>query len=77
VLARSRPGPEPLQASEAVRAAARARAAASLPDEQAGLLVGMALGDTSLLPADLDAAFQAAGLNHLVAVSGPKFKLQV
>jgi competence protein ComEC len=70
VLASSRPRPGLLRASEAVRAAARRCATAALPPERAGLLVGMALGDTSLLPDDLDAAFEAAGLTHLVAVSG-------
>jgi competence protein ComEC len=60
----------PLRASEAVRAAARRRVLAELPRERAGLLVGMALGDTSLLGADLDRSFKAAGLTHLVAVSG-------
>jgi competence protein ComEC len=60
----------PLRMSEAVRAAARDRALASLPPERAGLLLGMALGDTSLLPRHLEAAFRAAGLTHLMAVSG-------
>lgn len=60
----------PLRMSEAVRAAARDRALASLPPERAGLLLGMALGDTSLLPGHLEAAFRAAGLTHLMAVSG-------
>jgi competence protein ComEC len=59
-----------LRASEAVREAARRRALASLAPERAGLLVGMALGDTSLLPAALEAEFRAAGLTHLMAVSG-------
>jgi competence protein ComEC len=60
----------PLRASEAVRAVARRRALTDLPRERAGLLVGMALGDTSLLGADLDRSFKAAGLTHLLAVSG-------
>ena len=59
-----------LRASEAVRDAARRRALASLAPERAGLLVGMALGDTSLLPAALEGEFRAAGLTHLMAVSG-------
>jgi len=59
----------PLRASEAVRDLACRRALATLPRERAGLLVGMALGDTSLLGADLDHAFKAAGLSHLLAVS--------
>jgi len=70
VEARAPPASAVLRASEAMRAAARRRALASLPPERAGLLVGMALGDTSLLPRDLDGAFRAAGLSHLVAVSG-------
>jgi competence protein ComEC len=70
VLSISRPAPGLLRASEVVRAAAREQAAASLPPERAGLLVGIALGDTSRIPGELDAAFRAAGLTHLVAVSG-------
>jgi competence protein ComEC len=60
----------PLRVSELVRVAARMRALDSLPPDRAGLLVGMALGDTSLLPADLERDFRAAGLTHLMAVSG-------
>jgi competence protein ComEC len=70
VEARAPPASAVLRASEAIRAAARRQALASLPPERAGLLVGMALGDTSLLPRDLDGAFRLAGLSHLVAVSG-------
>jgi len=70
LLSAVQPALGPLRASEAVRAAAREQAAASLPPERAGLLVGLALGDTSRVPGDLDAAFETAGLTHLVAVSG-------
>jgi competence protein ComEC len=59
-----------LRGSEAVRDAARRRALATLAPERAGLLAGMALGDTSLLPGDLERDFRAAGLSHLMAVSG-------
>jgi competence protein ComEC len=59
-----------LRLSETVRAAARRQALGSLAPERAGLLVGMALGDTSLLPAELERDFRAAGLTHLMAVSG-------
>jgi competence protein ComEC len=59
-----------LRLSERVRAAARRQALGSLAPERAGLLVGMALGDTSLLPAELERDFRAAGLTHLMAVSG-------
>jgi len=59
-----------LRVSERLRQAARNQALASLAPERAGLLVGMALGDTSLLPAELEGDFRAAGLTHLMAVSG-------
>ena len=59
-----------LRVSERLRDAARDQALASLPPERAGLLVGMALGDTWLLPAELEGDFRAAGLTHLMAVSG-------
>jgi competence protein ComEC len=59
-----------LRVSQVVRDAARRRALDSLAPERAGLLVGMALGDTSLLPAELERDFRAAGLTHLMAVSG-------
>jgi competence protein ComEC len=59
-----------LRVSEVVRAAARQRALETLAPERAGLLVGMALGDTSLLPPELERDFRAAGLTHLMAVSG-------
>jgi competence protein ComEC len=65
----------PLRASEAIRAVARRRALADLPRERAGLLIGMSLGDTSLLGADLQGAFKTAGLTHLVAVSGQNVAL--
>jgi competence protein ComEC len=58
-----------LRVSEAVRDAARRQAVASLAPERAGLLVGMALGDTSLLPAELERDFRAAGLTHLMALT--------
>jgi competence protein ComEC len=70
VEARAPPASVVLRGSEALRTAARRSALTSLPPDRAGLLVGMALGDTSLLPRDLDGAFRAAGLSHLVAVSG-------
>jgi len=70
VLSRSPSRSRLLRASESVRAAARARALGSLPPDRAGLLLGLALGDTSLEPASLDRAFTTAGLTHLTAVSG-------
>jgi competence protein len=70
VRARAPAGSAALRASEMVRAEARRRALRSLDPERAGLLVGMALGDTSLLPGELERDFRAAGLTHLTAVSG-------
>ena len=67
---RAPPGGAALRISERVRDAARRRALERLAPERAGLLVGMALGDTSLLAGELERDFRAAGLTHLMAVSG-------
>jgi competence protein ComEC len=45
-------------------------ACAGLPANPGGLLPGLAIGDTSRLPAHLEDDFRATGLTHLVAVSG-------
>jgi competence protein ComEC len=45
-------------------------AAQVLPPAPGGLLPGLAVGDTSLLTAEVEADFRAAGLSHLLAVSG-------
>jgi competence protein ComEC len=47
-----------------------ARGAADLPDRQRSLLAGVTLGDDRAQPADMTDAFRAAGLTHLLAVSG-------
>ena len=41
-----------------------------LPPASAGLLPGLAVGDTSRLTAEVEADFRTAGLTHLLAVSG-------
>ncbi|HEY3712845.1 MAG TPA: ComEC/Rec2 family competence protein [Amycolatopsis sp.] len=46
------------------------RLCAVLPDEPAGLLPGLVLGDTSALPQQVEREFKASGLTHLMAVSG-------
>ena len=47
-----------------------ADAAAELPGEGAGLLPGLAIGDTTGVGADLDQAMITSSLSHLTAVSG-------
>ncbi|MGM1016176.1 MAG: ComEC/Rec2 family competence protein [Actinomycetota bacterium] len=44
--------------------------ATRLPEPGAGLLPGLAVGDTSAVSDELDAAMLASGLSHLTAVSG-------
>ena len=46
------------------------RAASPLPEKERGLLPGLVDGDVSALPASVADDFRAAGLTHLVAVSG-------
>ncbi|WP_345362172.1 ComEC/Rec2 family competence protein [Actinoallomurus liliacearum] len=56
----------------------RLRAAASrLPADQRGVLPGLVDGDTSLLAPELADAFEAAGLTHLMAVSGENLSLLI
>lgn len=44
--------------------------AGTLPEPGAGLLPGLAVGDTRAVPPDVSAAMLASGLSHLTAVSG-------
>lgn len=44
--------------------------ASGLPEPGAGLLPGLAVGDTRAVPDDVTAAMLASGLSHLTAVSG-------
>ncbi len=45
-------------------------ATAGLPEPAAGLIPGLAVGDTSAVTAELDAAMKESSLSHLTAVSG-------
>ena len=45
-------------------------ATAGLDGDARGLLPGLVVGDTSRLPSDLEAAFRATDMTHLLAVSG-------
>ncbi len=57
-------------AAGGLRAGLRDAAAAVLDPASAGLLPGLAVGDTTGLLPESDADFRAAGLTHLLAVSG-------
>ncbi|GAB3587635.1 ComEC/Rec2 family competence protein [Amycolatopsis endophytica] len=56
--------------AESMRDALRQACVAVLPEEQAGLVPGLVVGDTSGLSERLDREFTDAGLTHLMAVSG-------
>lgn len=61
----------PLQrTARAVRARFAAAAREVLPADQAAILPGLVLGDTSAVSADTTTQFKTAGLTHLTAVSG-------
>ncbi len=47
------------------------------PPREAGLLMGLALGDDSRLDPAMARDFQATGLGHLLVVSGDKVEIQV
>ncbi len=75
VHVRSPPGPV-ARATTHIRAEFRA-ACAGLPPDAGALLLGLAVGDESTLPADLDEAMIRSGLAHLTAVSGSNTSLVV
>lgn len=58
------------RAAQAVRDRFAAAAREVLPGDQAAVLPGLVLGDTSTVPAATTAEFRIAGLTHLTAVSG-------
>ncbi|MFI0368295.1 ComEC/Rec2 family competence protein [Actinomadura sp. 1N219] len=64
------------RAAEHVRARLRA-ASARLPPDQRGVLPGMVVGDTSLLDPALAEDFRAAGLSHLLVVSGANLAIVI
>ncbi|OYD71131.1 ComEC/Rec2 family competence protein [Rhodococcus sp. OK302] len=59
----------------AVRSRFAAVCAAALPADQAGLLPGLVVGDTSALSPVVKDNFTAAGLSHLTAVSGANISI--
>lgn len=60
--------------SESVRAATM-EVTASLSPQGQGLVPGVAIGDTSRLPDDLEASMKGAGMTHMTAVSGSHFAI--
>ncbi len=52
------------------RGSIRARLREILPDPEAGLLIGILLGDESGIPWSVEQAFARSGLSHIVAISG-------
>ncbi|WP_432487810.1 ComEC/Rec2 family competence protein [Kineococcus sp. SYSU DK018] len=82
-LLQARSAPRPAASAGAVhRTAERLRAGlreacAGLPADARGLLPGLVTGDTSALPADLEADMRTVGLSHLTAVSGANTTLVV
>ena len=56
--------------AQSLRDGFAAAGAAVLPADQAAMLPGLVLGDTSAVPATTIAEFRIAGLTHLMAVSG-------
>lgn len=71
---------EPPQSWASVTAALRAGLVSSsrnLPGDGAGLVPGLAVGDTSAVSVDLDASMKQSSLSHLTAVSGANCALVV
>ena len=62
-------GPLWIRAANALRRTL-ARGATALPEDRRGLWAGLVVGDDREQPADIEADFSAAGLTHLLAVSG-------
>jgi competence protein ComEC len=59
-----------LRSADAVRDALRTSLQRVFPAREAGLLMGLTLGDTSRLDPEVAEDFRATGLTHLLAVSG-------
>ncbi|MBI4457657.1 ComEC/Rec2 family competence protein [Candidatus Uhrbacteria bacterium] len=67
VILRRPPHRDPI---DAIQEHTRRVAGQSVPEPEASLLLGMTTGDRSGLPADLNDDFRAAGVSHIMAVSG-------
>ena len=60
----------PLAAANASRRGLRMGAERALEERPAGLLLGLAIGDTTGMDPEVEEDFRASGLGHLLAVSG-------
>jgi competence protein ComEC len=69
-LERLAPPRDPLSRVARAGRAAMTRAARGLPEREAGLLLGVTVGDTSRLDPSIEQDFRDTGLSHLTAVSG-------
>jgi len=67
--------PGPIDAATGFLRGSLVDASAGLGADVAGLLPAIAVGDTTRVPADLTAAMRAAGLTHIMAVSGAHFAI--
>jgi competence protein ComEC len=65
-----KPASPVLRLANAAREAFREGASVALPRREAGLLLGLAIGDTSGMDPEVEEDFRASGLGHLLAVSG-------
>ncbi|WP_345802659.1 ComEC/Rec2 family competence protein [Microbacterium sp. AZCO] len=70
-------GPRGLEALAGTLRKGLVAATRGLPDPGGGLIPGLAVGDTSRVDPDLDAAMKASSLSHLTAVSGANCALVV
>lgn len=68
--ATGRPANPALRVANVVRAGLRTGAERSFPPREAGLLLGLSIGDLSSFDPEVEEDFRATGLGHLVAVSG-------
>ncbi|HVM12335.1 MAG TPA: ComEC/Rec2 family competence protein [Actinomycetota bacterium] len=62
--------PAPLRLANAIRRVLRRGAETALPAREAGLLLGLSIGDVRTMDPEVEHDFRATGLGHLVAVSG-------
>ena len=75
IASRGPPSNPLLRAAGVVRAALRRSLVRALPSREAGLMMGLTIGDTSRLDEAVAEQFRATGLTHLLAVSGENVAL--